>query len=140
MRLSRGGREGGVTVTKNSGPDRPTLKPDQILRAPMCRTGCVLFQAAWVSASWSTCYVTGGFLAYAAATRLDETRDVHLRDPEVFRDPALRHVLEEPEVEDGAFPFGEVFQAGLGGFAVGDHVVRPVGRAERVREAEAVVA
>src|SRR6185436_8884714 len=41
-----------------------------------------------------------------------EPRDVHLADPELARDLALRLLLEEPEVEDRALALGELLDQG----------------------------
>ncbi|MFF1263931.1 MULTISPECIES: hypothetical protein [unclassified Streptomyces] len=59
---------------------------------------------------------------------------MHLGDAEFLRNPALRHVFEEPHVEDGALAIREMPKAGLGCFAVGDDVVGALGCAEPVDE------
>src|ERR1051325_8604490 len=66
------------------------------------------------------------------AALADDAGDVHLGETDPLPYPALRHVLEEAQVEDVAVALGEVAQPFAGGLTLGDEVKARVAVAERV--------
>lgn len=82
------------------------------------------------------CGLLQQLVAHSSAATGDQPGHVHLRKAGLLSYAALRHVLEEAQIENGPLALRELAQLRLGRLAVDDRLVGGVGRAEEVGEAE----